>query len=104
MHWYKRCLSTCEMSPCCTYFLSGLFLFEVIRSFYSVFVVVTPFPNFSPTFQRLPSSISVNMWRSALLLLAAGLAVALARPHLKPLSTDMVNYINKINTTWKVIF
>lgn len=43
------------------------------------------------------------MWRTALPLLAASLAVALARPHLKPLSSDMVNYINKINTTWKVI-
>lgn len=43
------------------------------------------------------------MWRTTLLLLAASLSVALARPRLKPLSTDMVNYINKINTTWTVI-
>lgn len=42
------------------------------------------------------------MWRAALVLLAASLAVSLARPHLKPLSSEMVNYINKVNTTWKV--
>lgn len=41
------------------------------------------------------------MWRFAFLLLAAGLAVSLARPRLKPLSSEMVNYINKLNTTWK---
>ncbi|KAM9366463.1 cathepsin B isoform 1-T3 [Symphorus nematophorus] len=41
------------------------------------------------------------MWRAALLLLAASLSVSLARPHLKPLSSEMVNYINKANTTWK---
>lgn len=43
------------------------------------------------------------MFRTALLLFAASLVVALARPRLKPLSSDMVNYINKVNTTWKVI-
>nr|ACQ58942.1 Cathepsin B precursor [Anoplopoma fimbria] len=41
------------------------------------------------------------MWHSAFLLLAASLSVSLARPHLKPLSSEMVNYINKVNTTWK---
>lgn len=41
------------------------------------------------------------MWRFAFLLLAASLAVSLARPRLKPLSSEMVNYINKLNTTWK---
>lgn len=60
----------------------------------------------SKNLRSLPNvhlSISVNMLRTALLLLAASLAVALARPRLKPLSSDMVNYINKMNTTWKVI-
>lgn len=42
------------------------------------------------------------MWRAALLLLAASLSVSLARPRFHPLSSDMVNYINKLNTTWKV--
>lgn len=42
------------------------------------------------------------MWRAAVLLLAASLSVSLARPHLHPLSNEMVNYINKVNTTWKV--
>lgn len=42
------------------------------------------------------------MWCAAFLLLAASLSVSLARPHLHPLSSEMVNYINKINTTWKV--
>ncbi|XP_076012041.1 cathepsin B [Genypterus blacodes] len=41
------------------------------------------------------------MWRSAFLLLAASLSVSLARPRLQPLSSEMVNYINKVNTTWK---
>ncbi|MEQ2210829.1 hypothetical protein XENOCAPTIV_020153 [Xenoophorus captivus] len=36
-----------------------------------------------------------------LLVLAASLSVSLARPHIHPLSSDMVNYINKLNTTWK---
>ncbi|XP_075966443.1 cathepsin B [Anarhichas minor] len=40
------------------------------------------------------------MWRSAFLLLAASLSVSLARPRLEPLSNEMVNYINKANTTW----
>ncbi|KAK5873815.1 hypothetical protein PBY51_018820 [Eleginops maclovinus] len=40
------------------------------------------------------------MWRAAFLLLAASLSVSLARPRLTPLSSEMVNYINKINTTW----
>lgn len=44
------------------------------------------------------------MWRAAFLLLAASLSVSLARPRLKPLSSEMVNYINKFNTTWKVSF
>lgn len=47
---------------------------------------------------------SVKMWRAAFLLLAASLSVSLARPRFKPLSSEMVNYINKVNTTWKVIF
>lgn len=42
------------------------------------------------------------MWRAAFLLLAASLSVSLARPHLHALSSEMVNYINKINTTWRV--
>lgn len=40
------------------------------------------------------------MWHAAFLLLAASLSVSLAAPRLLPLSSDMVNYINKINTTW----
>lgn len=43
------------------------------------------------------------MWCAAVLLLAASLAMSEARPRFKPLSSDMVNYINKINTTWKVV-
>ncbi|XP_056269550.1 cathepsin B [Pseudoliparis swirei] len=41
------------------------------------------------------------MWRSAVLLLAASLSVSLARPHFQALSSEMINYINKVNTTWK---
>lgn len=41
---------------------------------------------------------------AAFLLLAASLSSSLARPHLKPLSSEMVNYINKLNTTWTVSF
>ncbi|KAI9542651.1 hypothetical protein NQZ68_017662 [Dissostichus eleginoides] len=41
-----------------------------------------------------------TMWRAAFLLLAASLSVSLAAPRLLPLSSEMVNYINKINTTW----
>ncbi|KAM9766198.1 cathepsin B [Menidia menidia] len=41
------------------------------------------------------------MWHAAVLLLAACSSVSLARPHLHPLTSEMVNYINKINTTWK---
>lgn len=44
------------------------------------------------------------MWHAALFLLAAGFSVSLARPRLQPLSSDMINYINKVNTTWKVSF
>ncbi|KAK5915152.1 hypothetical protein CesoFtcFv8_000772 [Champsocephalus esox] len=40
------------------------------------------------------------MWHAAFLLLAASLSVSLAAPRLLPLSSEMVNYINKINTTW----
>lgn len=47
-------------------------------------------------------NFSVRMWRAALLLLVASLSVTLARPQFKPLSGEMVNYINKFNTTWKV--
>lgn len=42
------------------------------------------------------------MWQSALLVVAAILSICCARPQLKPLSRDMVDYINKVNTTWKV--
>uniref|UniRef100_A0A8D2ZVY7 Cathepsin B n=1 Tax=Scophthalmus maximus TaxID=52904 RepID=A0A8D2ZVY7_SCOMX len=45
--------------------------------------------------------LSGKMWRAAFVLLAAGLSLSLARPHLPPLSSELVNYINKINTTWK---
>lgn len=45
-----------------------------------------------------------TMWNTAFLLLAASLSVSLARPRLQPLSSEMVNYINKVNTTWKVSF
>lgn len=37
-----------------------------------------------------------------LLALAASLSVSLAKPHIHPLSNEMINYINKLNTTWKV--
>lgn len=43
-----------------------------------------------------------KMWGAAFLLLAATLSASLARPRLHPLSDEMVNYINKVNTTWKV--
>ncbi|MCI4382919.1 hypothetical protein PGIGA_G00020380 [Pangasianodon gigas] len=36
----------------------------------------------------------------SLLYLASALAVCWARPHLHPLSHEMVNYINKFNSTW----
>ncbi|KAM9354992.1 cathepsin Bb [Pholidichthys leucotaenia] len=39
--------------------------------------------------------------RAAFLLVAvATLAVTWARPHLSPLSSEMINFINKANTTW----
>lgn len=38
----------------------------------------------------------------ALVYLASALAVCWARPHLRPLSHEMVNYINKANSTWTV--
>uniref|UniRef100_A0A3Q0RQ43 Cathepsin B n=1 Tax=Amphilophus citrinellus TaxID=61819 RepID=A0A3Q0RQ43_AMPCI len=41
------------------------------------------------------------MWHTACLLLTASLSLSLARPHLHPLSSEMVNHINKLNTTWK---
>ncbi|KAJ4947028.1 hypothetical protein JOQ06_009070 [Pogonophryne albipinna] len=41
------------------------------------------------------------MWHAAFLLLAASLSVSLAAPRFLPLSSEMVNYINKINTTWR---
>ncbi|KAM9408956.1 cathepsin B [Pholidichthys leucotaenia] len=40
------------------------------------------------------------MWCAAFVFLAASLSVSLARPYLHPLSNEMVNYINKMNTTW----
>lgn len=52
----------------------------------------------------LPFDFPVKMWRAVFLLLAASLSSSLARPHLKPLSSEMVNYINKLNTTWTVRF
>lgn len=42
------------------------------------------------------------MWRAALLFLVASVSSSLASPNLKPLSAEMVNYINKLNTTWTV--
>lgn len=42
------------------------------------------------------------MWHLVSLCFLATLASSLARPHLPPLSHEMVNYINKANTTWKV--
>lgn len=42
------------------------------------------------------------MLGATFLLLVASLSSSLARPHLKPLSSEMVNYINKLNTTWTV--
>lgn len=44
------------------------------------------------------------MWRAAFLFLVASLSSSLATPNLKPLSNEMVNYINKRNTTWTVSF
>lgn len=41
------------------------------------------------------------MWRQLLLIQAAVLALSLGRPPLKTLSTEMVDHINKINSTWK---
>lgn len=41
------------------------------------------------------------MWRAALLVMATVLSVGRARPQFKPLSSDMVDYINQFNTTWK---
>lgn len=43
-----------------------------------------------------------SMWRLVSLCFLATLASSLARPRLPPLSHEMVNYINKANTTWKV--
>ena len=42
------------------------------------------------------------MWQAALLVMATVLSLGRARPQLKPLSSDMVDYINQVNTTWKV--
>ncbi|XP_037553434.1 cathepsin B [Nematolebias whitei] len=41
------------------------------------------------------------MWRAVLFVLAASFSVSLTRPRLHPLSNEMINYINKVNTTWK---
>ncbi|NP_001281168.1 cathepsin B isoform X2 [Cynoglossus semilaevis] len=41
------------------------------------------------------------MWRAVIPFLAAILSVGLARPPLKTLSNEMVNHINKVNSTWK---
>ncbi|XP_076155775.1 cathepsin B [Alosa pseudoharengus] len=40
------------------------------------------------------------MWRLVCLCFVAALASSWARPRLPPLSNEMVNYINKANTTW----
>ena len=42
------------------------------------------------------------MWRLVYLCFITALASCWARPRLPPLSHEMVNYINKANTTWKV--
>uniref|UniRef100_A0A1A8SJW6 Cathepsin B n=1 Tax=Nothobranchius rachovii TaxID=451742 RepID=A0A1A8SJW6_9TELE len=41
------------------------------------------------------------MWWISLFLLAASFSVSLAKPRLHPLSSEMINYINKMNTTWQ---
>uniref|UniRef100_A0A8C1UUY7 Cathepsin B n=1 Tax=Cyprinus carpio TaxID=7962 RepID=A0A8C1UUY7_CYPCA len=41
------------------------------------------------------------MWRLAFLCVVSALSVSWARPRLAPLSHEMVNFINKANTTWK---
>uniref|UniRef100_A0A674BLL3 Cathepsin B n=1 Tax=Salmo trutta TaxID=8032 RepID=A0A674BLL3_SALTR len=41
------------------------------------------------------------MWCALFLVLGSGLSISWARPHLPPLSHEMVNFINKANTTWK---
>uniref|UniRef100_A0A4W5QRV4 Cathepsin B n=1 Tax=Hucho hucho TaxID=62062 RepID=A0A4W5QRV4_9TELE len=41
------------------------------------------------------------MWRVVFLALVSGLSISWARPRLPPLSHQMVDYINKANTTWK---
>lgn len=41
------------------------------------------------------------MWRLAFLCLVAGLSISWARPRIPALSDEMVNFINKQNTTWK---
>lgn len=53
---------------------------------------------------NLLTRLSGKMWLTVCLLLAASLSLSLARPHLHPLSNEMVNHINKLNTTWKVSF
>lgn len=55
-------------------------------------------------YKRLLFKFPVEMWRAAFLFLVASLPSSLARPNLKPLSDEMVNYINKRNTTWTVRF
>ncbi|XP_077449571.1 cathepsin B [Stigmatopora argus] len=41
------------------------------------------------------------MWCARFILLAAGLSLSSAKPNIHPLSSEMVDFINKINTTWK---
>ncbi|KAI2654470.1 Cathepsin B [Labeo rohita] len=41
------------------------------------------------------------MWRLAFLCVISALSVSWARPRVAPLSQEMVNFINKANTTWK---
>uniref|UniRef100_A0A9J7Z1A6 Cathepsin B n=1 Tax=Cyprinus carpio carpio TaxID=630221 RepID=A0A9J7Z1A6_CYPCA len=41
------------------------------------------------------------MWRLAFLCVISALSVSWARPRFAPLSREMVNFINKANTTWK---
>lgn len=49
----------------------------------------------------MPLSLQEVMWCALFLVLGSGLSISWARPHLPPLSHEMVNFINKANTTWK---
>ncbi|RXN20678.1 cathepsin B-like protein [Labeo rohita] len=45
--------------------------------------------------------MTLLMWRLAFLCVISALSVSWARPRVAPLSQEMVNFINKANTTWK---